>query len=315
MAQNKQLLFDKAVREDYDYVWICDTDLILDRTTLWSMYYANVPVVAAVYWTRWQADQEDAQPQVWMQHPYQLTGRGVAYGELRRSLIDKQLVRVWGLGACMLVGTDVLTRGVRYWPLLPELVQAGGMMAGEDRTFCVLCERAHVEMYADAWPDIYHVYRPEDEQHIDNHVHEFEVTYEQAALYPTYGDYVSLQAVPLEDAHIPDPVIVRGRVGQLKLLPELEAAVLSMQQGDRRLLRLNYPTDYELAQTFGDGPPFQYAGHSRVVEFTLVDHKPNSVAPVLRGDVIHIAGCGPIDTFRYTAEQNAHYRAARPTTV
>ena len=215
----------------------------------------------------------------------------------------------------MLVATSVLERGVRYWPLLPELVKAGGMMAGEDRTFCVLCERAHVPMYGDAWPDVYHVYRPTDEQHMDSYLHEFEVTHEQAALYPTYGDYVYLQAMPLEDVYLQEPIIVRGRVGQLDLLPELEALVLGMSRGDSRLLRLAYPADYELARTFGDGPPNQYAGQSKIVEFTLVDHKPNTVAPVLRDDVVQIAGCGPIDTFRYQPEQNAHFRAARTTTV
>jgi hypothetical protein len=265
VAQNKQRLFDKAVKEKYDYVWICDTDLLLDRTTLWSMYHANQSIVAAVYWTRWQANSEvPCGPQVWLRHPYDLAGRGMDAPAFRSLLVDRQFVRVWGLGACMLVKAEVLTKA-RYWPLLPELVEAAkqpgmGMLAGEDRTFCVMAERNHIEMYADAWPDIFHVYRPDDEQDINGILEEFTAADRYHALYPAYGDAVSLQVVPLEDPHF-GPAIVRGRVGQLKLLPELEAAVLSMQRGDRRLLRLAFPIHYELpAVGQPQTPPWQIQG-------------------------------------------------------
>lgn len=321
VAQNKQRIFDKAVREGYDYVWICDTDLILDPMTLWSMYHAQKPVVAAVYWTRWQ-DQPDqpAQPQVWLRHPYQLDGRGTDAFTFRWELAHRNLVRVWGLGACMLVRTEALQHA-RYWPLMPELVQAAqqegmGMLAGEDRTFSLLCERAHIEMWGDAWPDIYHVYHPDDAQYAEHYTNEFRLKHKYRALYPTYGDYVSLSIMPFEDPNYTGSTAVRGRLGAIKLLPELEAAVQTMRPGDRRLLPVAFPVDYPLS---GTGNPSQpetftpYRGHTRTYELTLIDHKPYDYAPVLRDDHTPV-GLAYRDTFRYTQEQIQQFeRADRPT--
>jgi hypothetical protein len=239
VAQNKQLLFDKAVKEGYTHVWICDTDLLLDHTTLSSMLAVQRPCVAAVFWTRWNPG-APSQPQTWLRHPYQLDGRGLSAAEFRRRLVDKQLTRVYGLGACMLVHTDVLKHGAHYWPLLPELVAAGGMNAGEDRTFSLLCERLHVDMWADPFPDIFHVYRPEDTELMDVFLQEFQTRQHNDSLYPTYGDYVSLQIVPLEDPHVGGQSI-RGRVGQLRLLPEIEQAVLGMRRGDRKVRAYSRP--------------------------------------------------------------------------
>jgi hypothetical protein len=312
VAQNKQLLFDTAVREGYDYVWICDTDLLLDNRTLWSMYHAasdRREVIAGVYWTRWQADASaPAGPQVWLRHPYVLDGRGMDYHEFRGLLSDRRLVRVWGLGACMLLRTSVLQRA-RYWPLLPELVQAGGMNAGEDRTFSLLCERNHIEMWADAWPDIFHVYHTDDQQQVPYYLQEFEVTRKYEPLYPTYGDHVSLQIVPCEDPYVP-PQCIRGRVGELKMLPELEAAVLSMRRGERRLLGLSFPVHYPLQFTGPADSAIAYRGTTKTVEVVMVDHKPKYYPPVLREEFMWDDGIFR-DRFSYSPEQLQHFAAAR----
>jgi hypothetical protein len=304
VAKNKQMLFDKAVADKYDYVWICDTDLLMDPRTLWSMYHVAATgqqVTAAVYWTRWQNDTTTpAGPQVWLRHPYALDGRGLDFHEFRGLLSDRQLVRVFGLGACMLVSVSALER-TRYCPLLPELVAAGGMNAGEDRTFSTLCERNHIEMYADAWPDIFHVYHTTDYDQIPHYLQEFSIKQKYESLYANYGDYVSLQIMPCEDPHIP-PQCIRGRVGQLKLLTELEEAVLSMRRGDRRLLSLYFPVDYPLQFT---GPPeaaVPYRGTTKTVEVVMVDHKPWLRAPVLREEYVRTDGILR-DRFSYTPEQ------------
>lgn len=311
VAKNKQLLFDKAVEEGYDYVWICDTDLILDRTTLWNLIGASKPVTAAVYWTRWQADQQYVMPQVWLRHPYELSGRGMEYEELRSALANRELLQVWGLGACMLLRTDILQEGkVRYWPLLPELVAAGGMNAGEDRTFSLLCERNHVTMWADAWSDVFHVYRPEDIQYIPKYIQHFDIKHKVSALYPTYGDYVNLQIMPCEDPHIPAQS-VRGRIGQLKLLPQLESAVLRMQRGDSKLLSLAFPIDFPLTHTgSNEQPPIvPYRANTRIVEVQMIDHQPYGYAPLLQDEMVPVDEYASNDPFKYTQEQAAQLRS------
>jgi len=313
VAKNKQLIFDKAKAERYDYVWILDTDLLLEHTTLMSMYYAARPVVAGVYWTNWNAaGDQPAGPQVWLRHPYGLDGRGYQFQQFRNELAHRELVRVYGLGACMLLETKVLDYA-RYWPLLPELVAAGGMMAGEDRTFCVMCEHNHIEMWADAWPDIYHVYHTNDYANIDHYVEEFSNKADHRPLCPGYGDYVSLQIMPLEDPNI-GPQAIRGRVARLGLLPEIEAAVLSMRPGERRLLSVTYPIHYPLGGTGVSGQPNSvlYPGTTKAIELFMIDHKPFGYAPVLRDEIKLVDGT-PRDTFSYTKEQCAQFRAVRPT--
>ena len=318
VAANKQRILDRAVKEFYTHVWICDTDLLLDPRTLASMLAVDKPIVAAVYWTRWQAGQNvPAQPQVWLKHPYELQGRGMDAAEFRRKLTARQLTRVWGLGACMLVRTDLLQKGVRYYPLLPELLQAAqhtglGMFAGEDRTFCTLAERLHADMWADPWPDIFHVYRPDDAQYVPTYMHEMELRTRNRPLYPDYGDDVSLQIMPCEDARV-GPQSLRGRLAALRLLPEIESAVRGMQRGDRRLVGVAFPVDYPLA---GTGNPaiagnwLPYRGTRKVVEVHLVDHRPHGLPPVLRDDYADLDGV-PADMFMYTNEHAEQLRYGR----
>ena len=309
VAANKQLLLDKAVNEGYDYVWICDTDLLLDPYTLSSLLTTDKPIAAAVYWTRWQASQQ-AGPQVWLRHPYGLDGRGMDAAEFRRLLLARRLTRVYGLGACMLVKTDALGVGLRYSPLLPELVKQGGMSAGEDRTFCTLAERAHVEMWADPWPDIFHIYHPTDEA--DDFLRELELREYNAALFPGPGDNVSLRILPLEDVNVGGSHL-RGRLAALKLLPELESAVLTMRRGESRMVRVSFPIDWPLTTT-GDprtGTLVEYRGKSKYVDLTLVDHKVPKPPPVVSEELIAISGERFTDSFFYTKVQIDQFRSAK----
>jgi hypothetical protein len=283
------------------------------------MLAVDKPIVSAVYWTQWNLNQP-YQPQVWLKHPYELKGRGMDEAEFRRKLTEKRLTQVWGLGACMLVRTDVLAKGVRYHPLLPELVQAAeqtglGMFAGEDRTLCEIANRLHVDMYADPWPDIFHVYRPADAESIPKYMQEFETRTRNRALYPDYGDDVNLQVMPCEDVRVGQKTF-RGRLAALRLLPEIESAVRGMRRGDRRTLSVAFPVDYPLAGTGNPNIPgnwLPYRGTRKVVEVHLVDHKPHRPAPGLREDMIQVDDWVFADAFMYSLEQAEQLRHARHT--
>ena len=166
----KNRILQRAVQLRADYIFLADADLILDRTTVRSLLASNMPIACAVYWTHWQkAPSEElvvhAGPQVWLRHPYQLDGRGMDEAEFRRRLMNRELVQVWGQGACTLIRREIVEAGVNFSPA-PE-VPLVGMMAGEDRHFCIHAERRHIPMGADAWPDIYHIYHlPDDQTHI-----------------------------------------------------------------------------------------------------------------------------------------------------
>ena len=259
LAREKQRLLDLAVEERYDAVWLVDSDLLCGPDTLASLLASEKPVVSAVFWTRWTPGAAPL-PQVWLRQPYELDGKGWKAHEFLEALANRQLVRVGGLGACTLIRTDVLDR-VGYWPLV-EGLPSHGMWQGEDRHFCIRAQRAHVELWADAWPDIFHVYRPEDVEKIPDALERLN----QSFMSPRMGDLVSFTVEPCEEPALADyKEHVRGRLGQLKLLTELEQCILDMMVGDERLVSIQFPHWYPIPQ---------YRGRKRTLRVRLIGAKP-----------------------------------------
>lgn len=267
VGEAKNRLIRLALEQGYDYLWLVDCDLILGPTTLLSLYHTDGPIVCGVFWTRWQ-DTPDCPPlpQVWLRHPYQLDGRGKDQPTFLHDLATRQRVPVWGQGACTLYRTDVFRKGVSF-TLLPDL-PTEGMWIGEDRHLCTRAERLHVPMLGDGWPDIFHVYH--DRQRAE--IPEWEAklsTVEEG--FPTLHSLVSLHLQPLEPiptegggmAHIPRQHS-RGVLGRMGLAPELEATVLDLQRGQSKIVKVTYPI-------WSKSP---LRGQKRLIEVTLVDHKP-----------------------------------------
>ena len=235
LAREKQRLLDHAKDGRYDGIFFVDSDLVLGPETLASLIHAQKDVVSAVFWTRWQKD-APLMPQVWLRHPYEMSGRGLRADEFLRSLGEKGLVRVGGLGACTLIRERVFDR-VRWFPLVDGL-PSGGMWQGEDRHFCVHAARGHVEMWADAWPDIFHIYRPSDLPRLQGWLEGLPPRPEK----PSRGAWVSftVEAVEEKDLH-GHREYVRGRVGNLEVLPEIEETILSMKVGETRVVEAEFP--------------------------------------------------------------------------
>ena len=266
----KNALIREAITGGFDALWLVDADLILSPRTLWSLYYAEAPIVCGVFWTRWQnLPNQPALPQAWLRHPYELSGRGMEQHEFLRRLVNRERIQVWGQGACTLYRTEVLSKGVDF-QFLDDLPKEG-MWVGEDRHLCTRAERLHVPMVADAWPDIFHVYHPHQQPEAPEWLVKFLA--EPGVDSPTRDDLVSLTTRAVEPVetgdgwrHL-DPNHERGRLGRLALCPELEAAVLTMTRGEERLLSVNYPPWSE--------SPFR--GQKRIMQVRLVDWKPMSL--------------------------------------
>ena len=254
LAVQKQRLLEIALLQNFDAVLLVDSDLLLAPDTLTSLLATEKEVVSGVFWTSWGATDAPL-PQVWTTHPYGFDGAGWTTHTFLRDLRNRSLVRVRGLGACTLIRTNALRRGAAFWPLVPGLPE-WGMWQGEDRHFCVRAERQHIELWADAWPQIYHVYRPSDRTHCNDVI-------AQLAIEPAIidGTYVSLIVEPCEEPQLAlHKEHIRGRIGSLPLLPDIEDAVREMRVGDSRFVRAHFPAECEIEE---------YRGRAKGMRITL----------------------------------------------
>ena len=258
LAREKQRLLDYAKVRHYDGVFFVDSDLILSPDTLASLIYAEKDVTSAVFWTRWQPKAPPL-PQVWMRHPYEFEGRGLHADEFLRALESKALMRVAGLGACTLIRSRVFDK-VEWYPLL-EGLPSGGMWQGEDRSFCIKAERAHVELWADAWPDIFHQYRPSEIARLG----EWRTRLPSRAETPCVGSWVSLVLETLEEKELfGHREHVRGRLGALPVLREIEKALVGMRRGEARVVKVTFPPSWSIES---------YRGREKSVLVRLLDVK------------------------------------------
>ncbi len=305
VAAAKNRILKRALELRADAVWLADADLVMDRTTFASLWSVERPIACAVYWTHWHRQGHEtrvlhAAPQVWLRHPYQLDGRGMDEAEFRAKLVRRELTRVWGQGACSLIRMPVLQAGISF-EHLPEPALMQGLMAGEDRHFCLRAERSHIEMWADAWPDIFHVY------HLATDVARIaEMQTRVGAMHPeraTLGDLVALRLQAEEPLPTPQgwqpvpPQFARGRLGALPLLPELEEAIHGLRRGGSEIVPVHVPFHY---------PNGFLRGRRRLIRVTLVDCKPNGWPPVLEDEIIVARASGRvIDSTTLSDEQLA----------
>jgi len=271
LAEQKEKLLRKAEDENYDAIFFVDSDLVLDEGTLSSLITSSKDVVSAVFWTKWTLKAPPL-PQVWMTHPYEFQGKGVEAHEFLKSLTQRELIRVGGLGACTLIRSSVFEK-LSWLPV--EGLPDSGMWQGEDRHFCVRAARAHVELWADAWSDILHLYREENLLK-DEHL----LTRGTPPVY--FGDLISLVLETTEEQVFAGRQRhLRGRLGGLKLLPALEDAILQMKPGEDRLVRVRFPMWWHMPTAFMGAKLEPYAGETKSVLVRLLDAKPWGLAPTL----------------------------------
>ena len=92
------------------------------------------------------------------------------------------------------------------------------------------------------------------------------------------------------------PQLVRGRLGKIDMLPEIDAAVATMTRGETRTLSVHFPVHYPV--------PF-LRGKTRLIEVWLIDCKPNSAAPVIDEELHFLPSGAVIDPSGLTDDQLA----------
>lgn len=163
LATYKDRFITLARNEDYDYLFLVDSDLYLHPRTLQHLVSLEKDIVAEVFWTKWHPDSSPL-PQVWVADHYRLYDM-----ERDEKLTEEEIIsrtikfltmlstpgtyKVGMLGACTLISRLALRREISF-QAIPNL----GLW-GEDRHFCVRAAAIGLELYADTHYSPFHIYR------------------------------------------------------------------------------------------------------------------------------------------------------------
>ncbi|WP_291649684.1 glycosyltransferase [Clostridium sp.] len=180
----KNTIIEKAVKEDYDYLFLVDSDLIMHSKTLKRLVSLNKEIVSNIFWTRWQPNSYE-QPQVWLKDMYTLYnfehGENLSESEVIKRTSDfinmlrkPGTYKVGGLGACTLISKGALLKGVNFNPVYNI------SFWGEDRHFCIRAAVLGIQLYVDTYYPAHHIYRDEDLKKVDqykesNNIRDFQI--------------------------------------------------------------------------------------------------------------------------------------------
>ncbi len=160
----KNLAINVFLQTDAEYLFLLDSDVILQPFTLEVLLESNAFVVCEVYWTQWRKNEAGTPPHlpnVWDVHPYKFIN---AQNLIR--LTQPGVYRVGGLGACTLIHRSVLELGVNFSKI------PGVDFWGEDRHFCIRASCFGIGLFADTQVTPFHLYRksliPSCQDWIDN---------------------------------------------------------------------------------------------------------------------------------------------------
>ena len=166
VAKFKNCMIKRALDDDYNFLFLVDSDLVLHPKTLEHLVSLKKDIVSEIFWTKWEPDFPEL-PQVWVSDQYNLfnSSRG-------ESLTQKEILQrvqlfinrlkvpgvypVGGLGACTLISKKALRSGVNF----KEIYNLS--FIGEDRHFCIRAAALGFELFVDTHYPAYHIYRLSD---------------------------------------------------------------------------------------------------------------------------------------------------------
>jgi glycosyltransferase involved in cell wall biosynthesis len=171
VVEFKNAIIEYARKEDYDFLFLIDSDICVHPKTLKQLLSADKDIISEVFWTKWAPDQI-YQPQVWNFDSYQYyipnanePEESIAQNRLREILKYQKpgIYKVGGLGALTLISKKALETGVSFsflynlsWPL-------------EDRHFCLRAVALGFELWVDTNYPAYHIYRESELKNLDRY--------------------------------------------------------------------------------------------------------------------------------------------------
>lgn len=159
----KNDMIEYSRKNNFDYLFFIDSDIVLHKETLKHLISRNVDIVSNVFWTRWKPWSE-LFPQVWKQDENLLYVKEWYSNYTKSEIIQYEknfienlkipgIYEVGGLGACTLISKNAIKKGVSF-SIINNL-----SFWGEDRHFCIRAASLDLKLYVDTVYPAYHIYR------------------------------------------------------------------------------------------------------------------------------------------------------------
>lgn len=166
VAEFKNKLIQQAIKDQYDYLFLTDSDLLFYPETIEHLIKTKKDIISEIFWTKWQPHTAPL-PQVWLMDEYKqwkqsreerLTNEEVnrRTQEFITQLKTPGIYEVGGLGACTLISRKAIESGVNFNPI------SNLSFWGEDRHFCIRAVVLDVKLYVDTHLPAFHMYRESD---------------------------------------------------------------------------------------------------------------------------------------------------------
>lgn len=173
VAEYKNYIISKAQEQNYDYLFLVDSDIILHPHTLKHLISTQKDIISEIFWTKWKPDVRPL-PQVWVNDHYNLFHR-YRNEELSQEEVQSRIngflhclqipgiYEVGGLGACTLISQNALQSGISF----KEIRNLS--FWGEDRHFCIRAAALGFKLFVDTFYPAYHIYRESELAGVQNY--------------------------------------------------------------------------------------------------------------------------------------------------
>ncbi len=166
VAEFKDLMIQKANTEDYDYLFLVDSDIALHPKTIEQLLIAKKDIIANVFWTKWTSN-ADPLPYAWLSDDYSMFQKEPSE-HLTKEIINKKtkdfldmlrdpgVHEVGGLGGCTLISKTALKKGVSFEKI------SNLTIFKEDSHFCFRASVLGLSLFVDTHYPAFHIYRESD---------------------------------------------------------------------------------------------------------------------------------------------------------
>ena len=162
----KDEMIKYCIDHKFDYLFLIDSDIIINDHTIPHLLTRNVEIVSNVFWAKFHSDRSAVPQCFWIPDPYKqykAFNVELSFQEANQKRLDMYttarvpgLYKVDGLGACTLIKRSALEKGVCF-KKIPNL-----SIPGEDRDFCIRAGVLGIDLYLDTVYPVFHVTFVED---------------------------------------------------------------------------------------------------------------------------------------------------------